>query len=406
MCYLLITKQLIEKPKARNADIIKKVMLEQMKRNDDGFALQRPVENLSLRTLDEEETIKAINAIDLDGMIYHARMASVGAVTTDNVHAYDYKGFTFAHNGGSSDYAVKTIWTGAVSTLTSKNQDNTDSKLFFYDLVDEIEARKATGHKEIAKAIQAQYNDVNWWGRASLYHKESDRLFLFGDWHTYNIGNEYIAISSADVLDIPQKTEKVRGLDFNTSPSGGIFAGELDGIAVIKNFSLPNWSLKFLSPLKDLTIDKVSGTTRVADAYKDFEGSPYTCQVPKLTKAEREELEAEALEEAKLDQEEWENYNDGYSRESLGLIELYNIDGERVETYDDGNEIHDTIGYCCDNGYCDMFYDTETEAIQANIDMAEDMEQATPVLQLSTNGEWVADKTEAEKDEIIERMLK
>lgn len=408
MCYLLITKKITDNPSKRNSDTIKKVMLEEMQRNSDGFAIQRPIDDLILRTLDEDEATKAINKIDLDGTIYHARMASVGAVTEDNVHAYDNKGWTFAHNGGSSDYAVTTKWVGGKMTLTSKNQDNTDSKLFFYDLVDEIEARGATGHKEIAKAIQAQYNDVNFWGRASLYHKESDRLFLFGDWYTYNLANEYIAISSADVLDIPQKTEKVRGLDFNTMPSGGVFAGELDGIAVIKNFSKPNWSLKFLAPLKDLSIDKVSGTTRAVVAYKDFAGSPYTCQLPApLTASEQEALDEE-------EQAEFESYDKigsyrGYEEDysEYGIEELYNIDGELVETYEDGSGVHDVMGYCCGAGFCDMFYETENEAIQANLDMIENQEaEEAEIRKVNSSGEWIADKTETEKTEILERMLK
>ena len=406
MCYLLITKQLTDRPSKKNASIIKEVMLEQMKRNNDGFSLYKPKDNFLKRTLDEEETKKAIETLDIDGVIYHARLASVGAVTQGNVHGYEYNGWTYSHNGGSSDYSATTKWNTGQPAVTSRNQDHTDSKLFFYDLIDEIEARKAQGHKEIAKAIQAQYNEVSWWGRASLYHKDSDRLFLFGGWHTYNIANEFIAISSADVLDIPQRTEKVRGLDFETSFAGGIYGGTLDGIAVIKNFTQPNWSLKFLAPLKDLDMDRICKTTRVASAYTTYEGSPYTCQLPavaeSLTVKEQEEKDEE---EAR----EWEEYNGSrYNQYGYDDFEwLYDMNGERVEVYTDREGTHDTMGQCCIDNTCDLFFDSYKEAVEYSLEKIQEAEaDEAELLNSQPLDEWLDQKTETEKTDILERMLK
>lgn len=328
-----------EKPNKELADRIRKIMVGQMEKNDDGFALFDTKTGESLRTLNPQEMKAKIEKTDIDGTIFHARLASVGEVSADNVHCYEDRGFVFAHNGGISDYAQKSNWVNGSYTTSARAQQDTDSYLFFLDLVDEIEARNATGHKEIAKAIQAMLNEIVFWGRASLYHKESDRLFLFGDWHTYTMANDYLIVSSAD-LGKPKidHTLKIRGFRFETYPQTEYLTGTLDGIAVIKKYSTPNWSLKYLLD-KDYSIKKVCNTTR-----------EYKYQTP--VNVSQALPAGEELPNARDEQDD-EYYRQDY---------MFDLNGDYVEVYEDETGTHDTLQTCCQIGTCDYFFDTPEEA--------------------------------------------
>lgn len=370
-----------EKPNKELGDRIRKIMVGQMERNDDGFALFDTKTGESLRTLNPQEMKAKIEKTDIDGTIFHARLASVGEVSADNVHCYDEQGFVFAHNGGISAYAQKSEWRNGSYTASGKSQQNTDSYLFFLDLLDEIEARKATGHKEIAKAIQAMLNEIVFWGRASLYHKESDRMFLFGDWHTYTIANDYLIVSSAD-LGKPKidHTLKIRGFRFETYPQTEYLTGTLKGIAVIKKYSTPNWSLKYLLD-NDYQIKKVCSTTR------EF---AYKTQVDV----------SQALPAGNWREEE-DEYRQNY---------MFNINGDYVEVYEDETGVHDTLQTCCQTGICDYFFDTEEEALQMResffSDEFEDYEQVSAEgCQLGFDLETIETMSDIQKKQQLDKLM-
>ncbi len=130
MCYIMIVKRTGE-PFQPIETQIRKTLTEKMDFNDQGFYFQNGKD--TVRTLDDRIAKETIKEAELNNLLVHFRLASVGKVTEKNVHGWTLGDWTFFHNGGISTY---TDW------QSKGEQEFSDSYQLFQALWLKLESNK------------------------------------------------------------------------------------------------------------------------------------------------------------------------------------------------------------------------------------------------------------------------
>jgi len=330
---------------------IKKVALEKLAANPDGFFIQDG--DRSIRTINKADAINVIKEMPFDNAIMHFRMATVGKKNVENVHGWEAGGFQFLHNGmiRDYDYSPKTEIGFTTTKKETYVQEHSDSKLLFDALLLEVQ-KQGNSDKKIIKAIKKVINNCEFWGRAVLIDKAQDKAFLFGDWHVYLVENSYLLFSSADINVEQDYVIKTHGVTFEYSTKP-LLESEFDGIAIIKRFSQPNFHWKYRTELEDATLDEREYT--------------YTEQGTNYYGQDEDERQF-----AQEDKELEEKYNThALTGRFNPLIESQDIEDEIAEipeyqnmnpfdmnTITDETGTHDEYGICCENDTC-WIYESE-----------------------------------------------
>jgi len=235
MCYIMLVKRL-GKPNEGIEKKIRDILKTKMKGNQHGFFLKN--HGGEMRTLDEKKAEQVVEEMDLDSVMTHFRWASAGAISEDNVHGWEHNGWQIVHNGTISSYA-----TGG------RSQVETDSLLFFNDLMLMLNDIKPQKTKKVCRTIQKLCTEVDFSGRCALYNAKADKMYLFGDFKTYLYDNQYVIVSSMELYSWGESTISKGGFKF-VSNSDPIAKVSIDGVGVIHNFSKDSWSYESLA--KDL----------------------------------------------------------------------------------------------------------------------------------------------------------
>ena len=114
------------------------------------------------------------------------RQATSGSITKDNCHFWSINGWSFAHNG--------MVYGKETNSLANKK---TDSLLLFEDLIQ----KKFVLKKGILKfdAIREHISNIGFWGRFTLLNEQSKKMYYFGDFHAYTLGNNTLIVSTASL---------------------------------------------------------------------------------------------------------------------------------------------------------------------------------------------------------------
>lgn len=315
---------------------IKKVAIEKLDANPDGFFIQNngfP----AIRTLSKDLAIKTIKEMPFDNCVMHFRMATVGKKNIENVHGWENEGFQFLHNGmiRDYDYSPKIEIEYTAPNKETYIQEHSDSKLLFDALLLEI-TKQGNSDKKIIKAIKKVVNNCEFWGRAVLIDKTQDKAFLFGDWHVYLIENSYLLFSSADINIEQNYMVKSHGISFEYSTKP-LLESEFDGIAIIKRFNQPNFYWKFRTELEDASLDNRNYTYMGQNEDKE--------QLAQEDKELEEKYNTKAL-------------RSGYSPlmdaedELWDIPEYQTINPFDMTTITDETGTHDEYGICCENDTC------------------------------------------------------
>lgn len=312
---------LVKKLDTASTEDLDKVLRDTIKQkfiaNNEGFFVSSLSDKRQIRTMDKQQAETLLEQVNLNGLIVHARSATTGLINQDNVHGWQIEGWQFVHNGQ--------VFTGYTSTIAVEK--DTDSLVLFRNLVKNINTRKPS-NKNVIKAIRQELDAVSFWGRAALYDHVHDRMFLIGDWYTYLINNQVVVISSADLL-WTDEIIKTHGMTFEL---GGEVGMELiDGLAVISNFSKPNFYYKHYGKLE---LDKPAGF--------GFENRTKVYNSPAIKHAGA----GSYLE----DDDDMFPYT-SFMKNSLGEI---------VEVMEDETGIHDIYYTCCQSNICNQFTDLTT----------------------------------------------
>lgn len=374
MCYIMIVKQLKGDSSPVVEDQIRKVLTAKKDLNDDGFFFRNGED--VIRTLDDKIATKAVKESTINNLMVHFRMASVGAVSEENVHGWEIGDWVFFHNGGISNYSQYKYKDGQ-----EVPQDQADSYLFFQDLYMSLEG-KHPKDKVVSNAIEKLLASCSFWGRAALYNKATDRLFLFGDFWVYTFGTSYITFSSSVVNFDHKISRNLHGIKVDYGNPSVIGETKVDGIGVITNFSTDHFQYKNL--LKNFKTNSRYTTPFVHHHFDqkdwDYENGIYRrkhdttttglrqVMLPAGVSAEKEEMVNninEQLDDLELDlgkqkpapnltpytEEELEKLMD--NKEFAGWSEF------GIELYKDQYGYHDQYGQCCYAGDCILLNQTE-----------------------------------------------
>ncbi len=312
---------------------IKALAEAQMRDNPHGFYVGN--RQISVRTLSDKEAQTALELIDLDGSMLHWRQATSGEKNVANIHGWEIDDWVFAHNGQVFDYAGQT-------------EIKTDSLQMFEQVLRNIR-KFGLGNKQVKRAINQEAGEVSFWGRAMLYHKPSDRMFLFGDWNLYLIGKSNLLISSSK-LDFIDKTEQVHGMTFEST--SGIATQSWEGVGVISRWSKPDFYFKHLGELSKYVPKSNYGYTpskheKYDDEYLNSDWS-YGYQASEGTKGyayHSREINRKSAYPAR-------------HKHLYQTLTMENEHGERVSCYYGADDqIHDTANLCCELDTCDQFTD-------------------------------------------------
>ena len=344
MCYIMIAKKIGNFKGSE--DQIRDVLKEKATQNDDGFFFQNG--NTVNRTLEIQDAQKIIKDIKLDNLLVHFRAASVGVVSEANIHGWKIGNWTFFHNGGSSTYTDNYNF--------KKEQNDSDSYRLFQDLWLSLEEHPDITDKQVVRVIETLLKKINFWGRAALYNDKTDKIYLFGDFHVYNLGGFYLLFSSS-FLRFDQKSEaRSHGIKFDyDTPT---FNGETttDGVCVIYNFSTPDFQFKQLTeklPERTYTPVHIEPAYKFNDNWVEENGiwvrkSKEDINFDKELNSEQGTM----LENINSALEKLPE-NKGYTEKSL---EKLCADDEFIGWDEDGNELYlDAYGYhfsdwsCCRN---------------------------------------------------------
>ena len=353
MCYIMISKRIRDNSRDLAVEAkIKKVALEKLVANPDGFFIQNG--DVPLRTMDIELAKQVIKDMPFDNAIMHFRYATVGKKDVTNVHGWEASGFQFLHNGGVSEYEPKRNSYGyRIADDVGLDWEHTDSKRLFDDLRLEI-LKRGISSKKIIKAIKYVINNCSFWGRAVLIDKVHDKAFLFGDWHTYLADDSYLIFSSADINMEQDFKLNRHGIDFEYSTKP-LLESSFDGVAIISNFSKPNFHFKYREELEDISLDE---------------------RIPE-PQASREEYYG-------LSQARWTQPDTAVKEYSEGLTSAYDPDdGGEMDIWDvpeyqsmnpydmdvitNEEGTHDVYGICCEYGTCYIYETPDYLAYQKSL---------------------------------------
>lgn len=221
---------------------LKEILERKMDGNPDGFFLARPAQGL--RTMDKKQAKEFLATLELDSFLSHFRIGTEGKKNVHNVQGWHKKGWMFIHNGSAGGYYEK-------GKMALEYTDS-DSLSLFNEMLERLEKINTNKDKHVRQVIQDSVDTLtSFWGRAMLYHNDTDRLFLFGDWHIYKLADSYIAMSSV-ALDFnePDSKQSLNGLEFKYKSASSIGEGKYDGIGVIRKFQGKDWQFKHLSEFK------------------------------------------------------------------------------------------------------------------------------------------------------------
>lgn len=323
----MVVKKLNNPDKSIGNEIREK-LLEKAKDNDDGFYFRNA--GGELKTLDLKNARNQITKVELNNLMTHFRWATTGKVSKDNVHGWTIGDWLFMHNGTVSNYAE--------DYTTKYKQEHTDSYLFFKDLSLFLSMVNPKKDEQVAEAIQSSLDDSDFYGRAVLYNKTTDKMYLFGDFHIYTLADSYLVISS-QILDFEQKTEyDVHGINIGFTQDKVVGEATVDGIGVITNFSKDNFSYRLITEIK-------TTFTPPSNGYFDYsskEWVDYDDLTPKKTLQESKKK----LEQKEIDKEIKETISKEVKTGFVGFT------AEGLECYRDETGIHDTFRSCCSTGEC------------------------------------------------------
>ena len=335
---------------------IKKVAIEKLNANPDGFFIQNNGEEPT-RTLNKNLAIKTIKEMPFDNCIMHFRMATVGVKNVENIHGWEASGFQFLHNGmiRDYDYSPKTE-VGFTAKKETYVQEHSDSKLLFDALLLEI-TKQGNSDKKIIKAIKKVINNCEFWGRAVLIDKAQDKAFLFGDWHAYLCDNSYLIFSSTDINLEQDYAVKTHGVTFEYSTKP-LLESEFDGIAIIKRFSQPNFHWKFRCELEDATLDEREYTYTPTTSYygEDYDAKRWAQEDAEL----EEKYNTHALTGRFNPLVESQDIED----EIAEIPEYQNMNPFDMNTITDETGTHDEYGICCENDTCWIYESQQYQQYQ------------------------------------------
>lgn len=322
-----------ENPIAENQ--IRSILRDKTTYNKDGFFIRN--HGGEIRTLDKTEAQTHIENADLNNFFSHFRMASVGKVSAENVHGWDDSGWVFMHNGGVSTY---------VETGKSREQEEADSLMFFKDLLGFLKGIKGHKEKRVCQAIRDMVDTVNFHGRAFLYHKASDNLYMFGDFEVYDVAGSYLVISSHALRFNGDKNSYVHGFNFTQKDAYETSHASFDGVAVIRKFSTDQFKYSYLNNLKihhPTTPSPVDRMLPINPPKKD---------------GEWEQKDGIWQPKAKTETNSLEEMIDSWPVSgALGYTSVGYLNG--VEYFQDDYGIHDAYMTCCNSGDCYTFLDID-----------------------------------------------
>lgn len=345
MCYIMISKRINNNRDLAVEAKIKKVALEKLEANSDGFFISDGT--VPLRTMDKDVAIKAIKDMPFDNAIMHFRFATVGKKDISNVHGWEASGFQFLHNGGVSEYEPERDRYGyRVKDDKGLEWEHTDSKMLFDDLRLRI-MKEGVSDKKIIRAIKWTINNCSFWGRAVLIDKIHDKAFLFGDWRVYLAEKQYLVFSSHDISFEQDYQLKTHGCKFEYSVQP-FLESTFDGIVLIKNFSKPDFHCKYRGELEDQTLDErrpAAASFEEGESYYGLTRDEDGCYVlPPQT--------------PHIEARKGYNYLDNEEMDIWDIPEYQQMNPYDMNTITDDSGTHDEYGICCEYDTC-WIYDSQ-----------------------------------------------
>lgn len=168
------------------------LFFESQKDNTDGIGIVAFDKNLKLsryiRTfIVDYPTIEKV--FDKSPFInIHFRNGTSGEVNQKNIHFWKKGDWFFSHNGTCTTY----------KTILGKKTDS----LIFFEKLFKRKFLKKNGKIEIEK-IRNFLSGLQWWGRFVLINQKSKKIYFFGSFESYLLGDNCLIISSTKI-QLPQ----------------------------------------------------------------------------------------------------------------------------------------------------------------------------------------------------------
>lgn len=396
MCYIMISKKINNNRDLSIESKIKKVALEKMEANHDGFFISDGA--VPLRTMDKNAATQKIKAIPFDNAIMHFRFATVGVKDITNVHGWEKNGFQFIHNGGVSEYEPerKSYQGYKYSDEEGLEWANTDSKMLFDDLMLRI-AKEGNSDKKIIKAIKWTINNCSFWGRAVLIDKAQDKAYLFGDWHVYLAEKQYLVFSSHDISFEQDYSLKTHGCKFEYSVAP-FLESTFDGIVQIKNFSKPNFHCKYRGELEDKMLDE-----------REYDPKPQAMDEEDYYGSTQDD-DTYFIKTKSPDQEVRE-YNEGFGIYDEEFDDIWQIpEYQNMNPFDmklnsdPQGVLHDEYGICCEYGTCWIYESQEYLDYQEEILQNQNQQELNFLngIKQGPEGKEIAIATHGEQEVLME----
>lgn len=344
MCYIMLVKRL-GNPNLQIEDKLRDILKQRMTHNSHGFFVKN--HGGELRTLNKNEAEDTIENMDMQSVMTHFRMASIGKISQSNVHGWNVNDWQLVHNGTISSYS---------------GGEDTDSLLFFNDLMLLLSNVNPKKTKKISHAIQRLCTEVNFAGRVALYNNKVDKMYLFGDWQIYLYDNQYLVVSSAGIYSWGETENKVGGFKF-TGTTNSISKTTIDGVGVIHNFGKPSWSYESLTKelkLKDWKkketkndiktdieiLNKVFPNAEVVSIRNDAISITLPIESSigiKLTKEQYDDISV--LEMAETIQQYYQNFAEDRDNLTKGYVDAFDLEGVELVSY--SGAYHYLDSSCC-----------------------------------------------------------
>lgn len=260
MCYLQLSLRLNNKKINSDIDeLLKKTICEEMDYNRDGYFMR--VGDNKLRTVDRVGAELALLDVDTNGLMVHSRLGTTGELGLHNVHGWSIGGWELFHNGF------------AYNTETEHLKGDTDSLVMFKKIMQKLKGLK--NDKPISNAIKKIAGECGFQGRAILYNHKKKEAFLFGDFYTYLINDNYIVVTSCsqDFEELSQSVvagglhfEKAKEIKFN------VVDRKIDGIYKLSGIGSDGVMFKYLDSLDLPKYTAYSYTKKDGmDKYEDWD---------------------------------------------------------------------------------------------------------------------------------------
>ena len=148
----------------------------------------------------------------------HLRQMTSGVITERNVHFWEKGDWQFAHNG----------------TIYNLAEDGKCDSLGLFQLLLSKNYLKDSGRVEYKK-IQRYLTNTSFWGRFVIVNTKTQKVYYFGDFHTYLLHNQTLLISSTKILFRTKDDEiNFNGLSFSKErKSKSVLSDEIEGIHIL-----------------------------------------------------------------------------------------------------------------------------------------------------------------------------